>query len=114
MRNVSLQAGDLRESVVIESPSEQTNAFGEATLTWAPYATRRAAVRGLRTDELMSAQGPYTVATHEVEFRYVPGLTAGMRLVWNSRTPARYLDIVSVTEQANRESQRLVVKEQVE
>ena len=112
--NQFLRAGDLRESVVIESPVEQTNDFGETNLTWATFAKRRAAVRGLRTDELMSAQGPYTVATHEVEFRYVPGLTAAMRLVWNSRTPSRILDIVSVTEQGNRESQRLVVKEQVE
>lgn len=112
--NRPLRAGDLRESVVIESPTEQTNAFGEATLTWAPVSQRRAAVRGLRTDELMSAQGPYSVATHEVEFRYVPGLTTAMRLVWNSRPPSRILDIVSITEQNNRESQRLVVKEQVE
>ena len=112
--NQSLRAGDLRESVVIEAPSEQTNDFGETNLSWAPIATRRAAVRGLRTDELMSAQGPYSVATHEVEFRYVPGLTTAMRLIWNSRTPQRILDIVSITEQNNRESQRLVVKEQVE
>lgn len=110
----SLRPGDLRESVVIESPSEQTNAYGESTLTWSPFANRRASVRGLRTDELMSAQGPYSVATHEVEFRYVPGLTTSMRLIWNSRTPHRTLDIVSITEQNNRESQRLVVKEQVE
>jgi SPP1 family predicted phage head-tail adaptor len=110
----TLRAGDLRESVTIESPTEQTNAYGESILTWSPVMQRRAAVRGLRTDELMSAQGPYTVATHEVEFRYAPGLHAGMRLIWNSRSPARVLDIVSVTEQNNRESHRLVCKEQVE
>jgi SPP1 family predicted phage head-tail adaptor len=112
--NVSLRAGDLRESITIEAPTEQTNAYGESILTWAPVMNRRAAVRGLRTDELMSAQGPYTVATHEVEFRYAPGLNPGMRLVWKSRSPARVLDIVSVTEQNNRESHRLVCKEQVE
>jgi head-tail adaptor len=108
-----LRAGDLRESVLIQSPVETTNAFGEATLTWAPFTSRRAAIRGLRTDELMSAQGAYNVATHEVEFRYVPGLTTSMRLVWNSTTPSRTLDIVSVTDQNNRESQKLVVKEHV-
>lgn len=108
-----LRSGDLRESVVIESPVEQTNSYGESTLTWAPLTRRRAAIRGLRTDELMRAQGPYTVATHEVEFRYVPELTTAMRLVWSSRTPARVLDIVSVTEQDNRTSHRLVCKEQV-
>lgn len=110
----TIRAGELRESVVIESPTETTNDFGEATLTWAPLARRRASVRGMRTDELMSAQGPYTVATHEVVFRYVPGLNTGMRLVWESRSPSRVLDILSVTEENNREAQTLVCKEHPE
>ena len=108
-----LRAGDLRESVTVQVAAEQTNDYGEATLTWSDFATRRAAVRNLRVDEMMSAQGPYTVATHEVEFRYVPGLKAGMRLTWSSRTPARTLDVIQITEDVNRESQRLVCKEQV-
>jgi hypothetical protein len=63
--------------------------------------------------EAMMPQEQYTVATHEVEFRYVKELKASMRLIWNSRTPPRTLDIVSITEQNNRESQRVVCKEQV-
>lgn len=108
-----LRAGDLRESVTIEVASEQTNSYGESTMTWSRYAKRRAAIRGLRVDEVMSAQGPYTVATHEVEFRYVPGLTADMRVIWDSRTPERTLDVISVSEMNNRESHKLVCKEQV-
>ena len=108
-----IRAGDLRESVTIQVATEHTNDYGEATLTWSDVTKRRAAIRGLRVDEVMSAQEPYTVATHEVEFRYVQSLTAGMRLIWNSRTPARTLDIIQVTEQNNRESQKLVCKEQV-
>lgn len=108
-----LRAGDLRESVVVEQPTETTNDYGETTASWSTKARRRAAIRGLRVDELMSAQGPYTVATHEVEFRYVDGLTNDMRLIWTSRNPSRTLDIVSITEVNNREYHRLVVKEQV-
>jgi SPP1 family predicted phage head-tail adaptor len=108
-----LRAGDLRESVRIEVAVEQTNDYGESTLTWSALAKRRAAIRGLRVDEVMSAQEPYTVATHEVEFRYMPSLKAGMRLIWESRTPNRTLDIVQISEQNNRESQKLVCREQV-
>lgn len=108
-----IRSGDLRESVRIEVAVEQTNDYGEATLTWSPVAKRRAAIRGLRVDEVMSAQEPYTVATHEVEFRYANGLKTGMRLIWESRTPERTLDIIQITEQNNRESQKLVCKEQV-
>lgn len=108
-----MRAGDLRESVVIEVATEATNSYGESTLSWSPLTRRRAAIRGLRVDEVMSAQEPYTVATHEVEVRYVPDLKASMRLIWDSRTPSRILDIVSITEQNDRESQKIVCKEQV-
>lgn len=108
-----ISAGELRESVVVESPTETPNDFGEVTVTWAAFASRRAAIRGMRVDELMNAQGAYTVATHEVVMRYLPGLTTAMRLRWNSRSPARTLDILSVAEEGNRESHRIVCKEQV-
>ena len=108
-----LRAGDLREAVRVEVATEATNAYGESTMTWTPFASRRASIRGLRVDEVMSAQGPYTVATHDVEFRYLLGLKASMRLVWESRTPERTLDIISVTEGETRESHRLDCKEQV-
>ena len=110
---MAIRAGDMREAVVVEFATEATNSYGESTLTWAPVASRRAAIRGLRTDELLSAQEPYAVATHEVEFRYLASLATGMRLIWVSRTPNRTLDIISITEQGNRESQKLVCKEQV-
>ncbi len=110
---MSLRAGDLRESVVIQSPIETTNAYGESTISWTQLTTRRASIRNLRTDEVMSAQEPYTVATHEVEFRYLPELKTSMRFLWVSRFPTRTLDIISITEQGNRESQRIVCKEQV-
>jgi|688.fasta_scaffold628214_2 SPP1 family predicted phage head-tail adaptor len=112
--NAPIRSGDLRESVTIQAPSEQTNAYGESILTWAPFASRRASVRNLRTDELMSAQGPYSVATHEVQFRYVSGLSTSMRLIWVSRFPNQTLDIVSISSHNRREYQTLVVKEQVE
>jgi SPP1 family predicted phage head-tail adaptor len=107
------RAGELRESVTIEAPAETSNDFGEVTSTWAAIGKRRASIRGMRTDEVMRAQGQYTVATHEVVIRYMPGLTTAMRLVWDSRTPSRVLDIISVSEENNRESMRLVCKEQV-
>jgi SPP1 family predicted phage head-tail adaptor len=108
-----IRAGDLREAVTVQVATEQTNDYGESTLMWSEFTKRRAAIRGLRTNEMMSAQEPYTVATHEVEFRYVAGLTAGMRLIWDSRTPSRTLDIIQVAEDNNREAHRLICKEQV-
>lgn len=108
-----MRAGDLRESITIESPTQTVNAYGESTATWAPFATRRAAIEGLTANEVMLSQQLATVATHTLRFRYVPGLTSAMRVVWTSRTPPRVFDIVSVTERNNREEHSLVCKERV-
>lgn len=110
---MTLRAGDLREAVTIEVATQATNAYGESTETWATFTTRRAAVEGLTASEAMLTQELATVATHTVRFRYVPGLTSAMRVVWTSRTPARTLDIVSITEKNNREEHSLICKERV-
>lgn len=108
-----IRAGELRESVTIQSPVAQTNAYGESTIQWQDFASRRAAISGVRfTEQMANTTGPYDVATHDVMFRYLPGLTNEMRVIWKSRTPNRVLDIVSVAEEGNREGHRLVCKEQ--
>lgn len=110
---MSINAGDLREAITIQAPSQQTNAYGETTATWSLFATRRAAIEGLTATEAILAQEITAMATHTVRFRYVPGLNTGMRLLWTSRTPARTLDIVSITEKNNREEHSVVCKERV-
>lgn len=108
-----IQAGLLRESVTIQRPVETVNDFGESSTTWETYATRRASIDGIVVRETMDGQGNRTVASHDVSMRYVPGLEAGMRLLWTSRSPARVLDILSITELNNREEHRLSCAEQV-
>ena len=110
---MTLRAGDLREAVTIQVATQATNAYGESTATWASLATRRASVEGLTANEVMLTQELATMATHTVRFRYVPGLTTGMRILWTSRTPARTLDIVSITEKNNREEHSIICKERV-
>jgi SPP1 family predicted phage head-tail adaptor len=110
---MSMRAGDLREAVTIQVATQATNAYGESTATWTPFANRRAAVEGLTASEAMLTQELATIATHTVRFRHVPGLTSSMRILWTSRTPARTLDIVSITEKNNREEHSVVCKERV-
>lgn len=108
-----IKAGELREAVVIESPVEVPNDFGETEVTWQEFARRRARIDGIVVRETSDAQGNRTVASHDVSFRYVPGLTADMRIVWTSRTPSRVLDVLSIAELNNREEHRLTCAEQV-
>jgi len=106
-----INAGDLRESVTVQVASKTTNAYGETVLEWATFATRRAAIDGRTITETMNAEQPYTSGAYNVRFRYLPGLTSEMRLIWTSRSPARTLDIVAITEKNNREEHQLVCKE---
>jgi head-tail adaptor len=106
-----MNAGELREAVVIQTPAKSTNAYGETVMQWSTFATRRAAIDGRTITETMNAEQPYTSGAYNVRFRYLPGLSPEMRLVWTSRSPNRVLDIVAVTEKGMREEHELVCKE---
>jgi len=110
-RSEKLRAGDLIEAVTIQDQVTASNAFGEITITWEDFANRRCDVRDFTTGEQMRAQGPYAVASHEVTFRYVPGIKPSMRLVWNSRTPNRILDIVSISDRDYQRYHTVIAKE---
>jgi head-tail adaptor len=108
---LTLSAGELSESVVVQVASKSTNSYGETVLDWSVFATRRAAIEGRTITEAVNAEQPYTSGAYNVRFRYLPGLTSEMRLIWTSRSPARTLDIVAVTEKGMREEHQLVCKE---
>jgi SPP1 family predicted phage head-tail adaptor len=110
---MTLRAGDLRESVTVQVATQAVNAYGESTASWSPFANRRAAIEGLTATEEMRTEEIATMATHTVRFRYVPGLTSGMRILWTSRNPNRVFDILSVTEKNNREEHSLICKERL-
>jgi len=106
-----IRAGDLRESIVIEAATQATNDFGEVTISWLPFAKRRAQVRGRRVDERISGVYVYAEASHEVTFRHTPGLTPDMRLLWANKGN-RVMDIVSITDLSRNEGHIVNVKEQ--
>lgn len=106
-----INAGDLRESVVVQVATKSTNSYGETVLEWATFANRRAAIDGRTITETMNTEQPYTSGDYNVRFRYLPGLNAEMRLIWTSRTPNRVLDVVAVTEKGMREEHQLVCRE---
>ncbi len=106
-----INAGELRESVTVQVASKATNAYGETVMSWSTFASRRASIDGRTITETMNAEQPYTSGAYNVRFRYLPGLTSEMRLVWTSRKPNRVLDIVAVTEKGMREEHELVCKE---
>ncbi len=101
-----ISAGKLRELLVIESATESRNALGETTQTWSEFARRRASVDTISYSE-QARRGQIGGSTsYQVNLRYLPGLTASMRLVWPARG-GMTLYISSVVEKGNREEHEL-------
>lgn len=103
---MSLPAGILRETIVVEQEAETRNSLGEPVATWSTFATRRAAVQAISYSEQERRKQIGGVGTFTVRCHYVPGLTGKMRIRWASRSN-RILYIASVVEQGNREEHEL-------
>ena len=87
-----MQAGKLRQRIIIEHRSEAANSFGEVIPTWATLTTVWGSVEPLSGKELLEAQQIASETTHRVRIRYYSSLTTEMRFKLGSR----YLEIVSI------------------
>jgi len=103
-----IDAGKLTEIVVVQSAVETRNHLGETTLSWNTYATRWASVEGVTASESLDGQQSTSV-THNVQMRYLDGLTTQMRLYWRGRT----LEIISLLEHGRRSEHQLICQEAV-
>ena len=89
-----IDAGQLTERIVIQSPTDSQNEVGEATLTFTTFATVWADVRAMSGREAERYGQVVGLASHMVTIRELPGLTTGMRIIYRNRT----LEIGSINE----------------
>jgi head-tail adaptor len=111
---MAVNAGDLRETVAIESPTYQRNAVGEMVPVepWTIVARRRASVQAVAYNEQRQLSQMGGSASHLVTMRFLEGMTGGMRLRWESRG-GRLLYVSSVVETGNREGLEVYAEERV-
>jgi head-tail adaptor len=111
---MALDAGDLRETVVIEAPAYERNAVGEmvAVEPWTVVARRRASVQAVAYNEQRQLSQMGGSASHLVTMRYAEGVIGGMRLRWVSRGD-RLLYVSSVVETGHREGLEVYAEERV-
>ena len=71
-----MQAGQLRHSVILQSPTGTLDSVGERSTTWTDVATVRASVEPLSgREEFLAAQRQATT-THRVTVRYATQISA--------------------------------------
>ena len=82
----SIRAGSLRHRVTIQSRSTAIDSSGEQVATWANFAVNvPAAIRPLSAHELIAARGVQSMTSHEITIRYMAGVVAAMRIIYNNR-----------------------------
>lgn len=104
-----IDAGQLRERIVVQQANESRNRLGETTYTYSPFAEVWASVTGVTAREFLLANTQQTEITHRIRMRFLAGLTNQMRISWRGRT----LQIISVLEHENRSVHELICTETV-
>lgn len=95
-----MQAGRLREQVTIQQQSVSRDEYGAEVIAWADVATVWASVLPRASGErfVTGAVQVQAEISHAVRIRYRTGLTAKMRLLWESR----YLYIETIADPEGR------------
>jgi len=85
-----MNAGQLRRRIVIETPDNKVDPYGQKTEGWKPLAEVSANIRPIGGKEKLRAMAYDTVLTHEVTVRYQPALMPSIeadkwRIVYGER-----------------------------
>ena len=84
--NLALDPGTLRHLVTIQTNTPTRDASGGLLDAWSTYATVRAAISTTGGREFYRAQQTNSELTHEVVIYRVAGVSAGMRVLWGTRS----------------------------
>jgi len=75
-----MRAGNLRHRITIEQKTLARDTYGGEVVTWTTFATVWADIQPLNGRELIAAQAVQSEITGKIFIRYLPGVTAGMRV----------------------------------
>ena len=81
-----IQSGRLRHRIVIQSPTETQDTYGEPIKTWATFLTTWASVEPIKGREYWESQQVNAEVTYKITMRHREGLNPKMRVSWDDRT----------------------------
>lgn len=106
----TLKAGDLRHRLRIEERNDTEDDFGEPIPSWSEVATVWGILEPLTGREREGGEGLDSTVDHRARIRDLAGLTADMRILWDSRT----FEIKHIMRDPVRSSVEMLVTEQVD
>jgi len=96
-----MRAGALRHQIIIQSAAEAPDASGSPVEAWSTFATVRAAYEPQSGKESFTEDQEQATANTRFRIRYLSGVTAKMRISFDSRV----FDIQSVIDVGGRGKQ---------
>ncbi len=80
-----MRAGKLKHVVIIQKRVDDVDDCGQAVDDWTDFATGvRASVEPLQGREFHAAQAAQSEVSIRFRMRYIPGVTAAMRVIWRN------------------------------
>ncbi len=81
-----IAAGSLRHLITIEHQVASENSLGEPSMAWEAFASNvRSEVKPISGRAYMEARQAQSEVSHRVRIRYLPGVAAHMRVIFEDR-----------------------------
>lgn len=101
-----IAAGALRHVVTIEQQVSAENSLGEPAVSWATFASDvRAEIKPISGRAYMEAKQAQSEVSHRVRIRYLDGVAASMRVIFDGRR----LEIEAVIDFEERHQEMLLM-----
>ena len=78
-------AGSYRHPITFQKQAETENDYGEKVPTWDDFITVKAGIYPVSGKDYISAVEINSEITHKINLRYVPGISADMRVKFGTR-----------------------------
>lgn len=103
-------AGTYRHPITVQRQSTMKNEYGEKVPTWEDFAQSRAGIYPISGKDYISSVEINSEVTTKIHLRYIPGITADMRVQFGTRT---YKIIAVLNFQERNKELQLMCKEMV-
>lgn len=103
-----IQAGKLRHTITIQTPSETRDELNQAVKTWSDTATRRASIETVSSNRAATAEQNTTFATHKIALRRY-SLSPTQRIKFGSRI----FNIVAIEQDEAKQAETVVLVQEV-
>jgi len=109
-----MNAGRLSKKAVIQNVGSTTNEFGEVVEgDFVKFKDVWCSIIPVSGKESFLSNADFAKTTHKIKIRYIDGVNASQRLLWNTKGKDRIFDFIGVVNIAERDEEIEIKAEEV-